>query len=108
MTPARVKEIATKYETLLLKGGSKPERLKDEVPVPGSPARYISTEERLNHLLWMCSALKEIAEQEGRIEKAMRWLGFIQGALWSADIVTIEDLKHDNMPAGAEFSKERV
>jgi hypothetical protein len=35
-----------------------------------------------------------------RIEKAMRWLGFIQGALWSHNIYTIEEMKNHNKPIG--------
>jgi hypothetical protein len=34
---------------------------------------------------------------EGRREKAMRWLGFIQGVLWMLG-VPLEDLKNMNRP----------
>jgi hypothetical protein len=38
-----------------------------------------------------------------RREKAMRWLGFVQGYLWTATYCTIEDLKKVNRPSdGAE------
>ncbi len=42
-----------------------------------------------------------VAAQESfhsKKEKAMRWLGFIQGALWGAGLTTIEEMKHVNMP----------
>lgn len=32
-----------------------------------------------------------------RREKFMRWLGFMQGVLWSNDIYTIDELKQHNM-----------
>lgn len=35
---------------------------------------------------------------EGRIEKAMRWLGFMQGALWSIDIFSLDELKDHSRP----------
>ncbi|MDD2696684.1 MAG: hypothetical protein PHE52_00800 [Candidatus Pacebacteria bacterium] len=36
--------------------------------------------------------------KEGRIEKAFRWLGFIQGCLWSTGEYTLEDLMNHNRP----------
>jgi hypothetical protein len=35
---------------------------------------------------------------ENRIEKACRWLGFIQGCLWTNGIYSIEELKNHNKP----------
>jgi len=37
---------------------------------------------------------------EGRREKFMRWLGFIQGALWADGVYGIDDLKEHNRPNG--------
>jgi hypothetical protein len=34
--------------------------------------------------------------EEGKIDKAMRWLGFIQGVLCQSGIYTIEELKSHN------------
>ncbi len=36
---------------------------------------------------------------EGRIEKAFRWLGFIQGCLWSTRQFSLEDLKNHSRPS---------
>jgi hypothetical protein len=33
---------------------------------------------------------------EDKIEKAMRWLGFVQGVLWVCGVYTLEQLKADN------------
>ena len=33
---------------------------------------------------------------EGKMEKTFRWLGFIQGCLWSLGIYSLEDLKNHN------------
>lgn len=46
------------------------------------------------------SMLDEMTEfvREGRIEKAFRWLGFIQGILWLNGVYTLTDLKNHNRP----------
>ncbi|OGI83813.1 hypothetical protein A2997_01745 [Candidatus Nomurabacteria bacterium RIFCSPLOWO2_01_FULL_36_10b] len=36
--------------------------------------------------------------EEGRIEKTFRWLGFIQGVLWSNRLFTLDDLKNHSKP----------
>ena len=61
---------------------------------------------RMSHLLWMAGAGVDLV-REGRLEKACRWLGFLQGALWWAGIQSIENAKKHNMPAGAEFDANR-
>lgn len=43
---------------------------------------------------------------DGRREKVMRWLGFMQGVLWSHG-VDLETLKRMNMPAGAAYDEGR-
>lgn len=40
--------------------------------------------------------------REGRLEKAFRWLGFIQGCLWMAGHMTINELRDHNRPDQAE------
>ena len=46
----------------------------------------------LQHCAWMClQALQYNSEK--RTDKAMRWLGFIQGVLWSERIFSIDQLK---------------
>lgn len=59
------------------------------------------------HLLWMCEQIPTFL-QEGRREKAMRWLGFLQGALWAYRWRSVEAMKTDNAPKGTEIDKERV
>lgn len=41
-------------------------------------------------------------------EDRLRWLGFIQGALWVMRIRTIENMKRDNMPDGVEYNPDNV
>jgi hypothetical protein len=51
---------------------------------------------QLNH----CKALAILAIEipTKRLEKKLRWLGFIQGVLWAHGLSTLEDLKKANMP----------
>lgn len=51
------------------------------------------------HLLYMCNQINEFIAEDRR-EKAMRWLGFVQGALWQAGVFTIDELKNHNRPDG--------
>lgn len=56
---------------------------------------------KLCHVWWAVGQTK-VFVQEGRLEKAFRWLGFIQGALWFAGIYSVEELANHNKPAGEE------
>lgn len=65
---------------------------------------YIKAERngpRWAHLIFMCEEGLTYAVE--RREKAMRWLGFVQGALWALDAAPIEALKNMNRPEGEEF-----
>ena len=51
--------------------------------------------------LMHCHGMLDQMEQfvkEGRMDKAFRWLGFIQGCLWSAGHYTLDDLKNHSRP----------
>ncbi|RJO59537.1 hypothetical protein C4546_01525 [Candidatus Parcubacteria bacterium] len=55
----------------------------------------------LMHDLEHChDMLDKIAEfvREGRMEKAFRWLGFVQGVLWASRVYSLTDLKNHNRP----------
>ena len=44
--------------------------------------------------------------KEGRIEKAFRWLGFVQGCLWSTRQYSLEELRNHSRP-GTEITKTK-
>ena len=52
--------------------------------------------EARRHCHWM--AKEALSWPQERLEKKMRWMGFIQGILWMIDGVSIEDLKKNNKP----------
>lgn len=57
----------------------------------------LSSTSGLEHCYAMLDKMVELVKA-GRIEKAFRWLGFIQGCLWMAKIYTIEELKNQSRP----------
>lgn len=48
-----------------------------------------------DHLLWMCHEATAFMKA-GYREKAMRWLGFIQGAFWAHGLRSVDEMKEDN------------
>jgi hypothetical protein len=52
------------------------------------------------HVCWMLGTIPSMMES-GRREKAMRWLGFVQGYLWAIGAAEIDEMKNDNRPQAA-------
>lgn len=89
MTPERVLEVVAIYEKRFEDIGVKPLKLGD-----GSGELDIHSRD-VRHLAWMLGEIKgQIAANE--IEKAMRWLGFVQGALWCYEWYTIDQMREHN------------
>ena len=55
---------------------------------------------RLSHIRYMCDTVANSDDFKGNepanVEKAMRWLGFIQGTLNAYGFFTIDQMKEDN------------
>ena len=60
----------------------------------------LSTTVVVSHLKFMCEEAQRFVDQD-RVEKAMRWLGFLQGVLWKEEVFTLDDLKKQSMPSDA-------
>jgi hypothetical protein len=52
------------------------------------------TYKHVGYMLWQIPQFIK----EGRKEKANRWLGFVQGVLWTKGFYTIEEMKEHNRP----------
>ena len=96
MTPQKLKEVFAQYRRILLglayvKSAKLPDHLYDFSGLSASVTDVFS------HAVYMCEEASKFVD-EGRIEKAMRWLGFIQGVLWSYGVRSLTDLKQDSMP----------
>lgn len=97
MSPDRIKQALGSYLEAITAMSYVPQRHLDEYA-------YSLSKESLEHAAWMCQqAISFVGE--GRIEKACRWLGFVQGVLWCRGVRTIDEMRRDNMPEGAEFQE---
>ncbi len=90
MDSEKICEVLDEYEVFFNNYGVKPVRHADS-------RNCCSFEENLAHLLWMAIEIRKFLEAN-KVEKAMRWLGFIQGSLWSNRLQTIAQLKTSNRP----------
>jgi hypothetical protein len=106
MTPTKLKSVFQVYVSrleaevqirdTLLKSASPPPRQfgAAETCVLNSAVAYAN---ELAHLRFMCEEAQKFVDQ-GRIEKAMRWLGFLQGVLWARGFYSLDDLKNHSKP----------
>lgn len=83
MTSQQIKDVADKYIVELDKEGFK---------AVHNLAGNIS---ELGHAAWMCSQIK-IFVDEGDLDKANRWLGFVQGVLWTQGFYSIFEMRDHN------------
>jgi hypothetical protein len=88
MTQEQIKNVAFKYEAILADIGI--ETIKyDEINTPKLKTEF------LEHAAWMLGEIPEHLNN-GHVEKAHRWLGFVQGIFWTLGILNINDMKNDN------------
>lgn len=59
-----------------------------------------NSRERIGHALWMCTQIPDIIWRN-LVPKANRWLGFVQGVLWTDGGFSIDQMKEDNRGKGA-------
>lgn len=95
MTPDKILEVVGLYETMLQRHGDAPARIGPD-SISQSDVRRYSTKRA--HLLTMPPRIREFVAA-GRTEKAFRWLGFIQGALWADGYYSVDELAEHNRPA---------
>lgn len=110
MTPEKTKEALQKLAAICLKHDAEnPHRLdgscvcRCDLTTIFGPGRRVTTHQ-LNHLLFLANEA-QVLLNEGRVEKTMRWLGFIQGALWGLGLTAISDMKDLNRPDERSGSK---
>lgn len=87
MTNGQINDIITKYEEHLSAYGV-PMQFTAHGIVPAG-------DQAARHVLWMCSKVRNHLV-EGRREKALRWLGFVQGVLWTFGHYTLDDVRDHN------------
>ena len=57
--------------------------------------RNPSHAEALGHAVHMCDQIKGLVAEK-KLDKAHRWLGFLQGILWTQGIFTIDEMRAHN------------
>jgi hypothetical protein len=90
MDKNKIKEVSYMYEKFLKDKGCVSKKYDSETKLIQP-----SEQEALSHILYMIEEIKKFIK-ENRVEKAFRWLGFIQGLLWSYGIISLETLKEHN------------
>ena len=98
MTKDQIVHLCERYaetfrQVLRVYGTQGPARLSNE-DLANEPVR-LPTAHRFAHYWWMCLQIEGFIE-EGKSDKAMRWLGFLQGVLFSEVNYSIDDLKDGN------------
>lgn len=88
MIPSKILEVTASLDVVLEALG---------IAVVRHPTdKHPATEtERLEHLRWMCVQINDFV-QTGQHDKANRWLGFVQGSMWTHGRITIDVLRKIN------------
>lgn len=88
MTSAQILEVVNRYDQLLRDAGYMPiEHSHEQHP--------ISVRAQLNHVRSMVPRMRQMLN-DGHSDKVNRWLGWVQGVLWSCGIKTLAEERDDN------------
>lgn len=95
MKVEQVEHAVEELDQLILRrfGTVKPAQKATNVTNP----REDNTHSDFSHLRWCLVNISEFMDR-GKTEKAMRWLGFVQGALWMTGLASVDELKDMNKP----------
>lgn len=94
--PDMILNAVYKYEQELAAKGVMAQRCDISQPIGADHAKALS------HVAWCLGEIQVFVADE-RLDKANRWLGFVQGALWMLNHNTIDSFRADNS-AGQETS----
>lgn len=98
MTLKQLLRVLNQYDTDLGKHLLGGEAQRHQALNSPSPDVYSQQQ----HARWMCRQaivslkINFAADPAQSKEKAMRWLGFIQGVLWSTGVRSIDEMRADN------------
>lgn len=91
----QVRKLVDHYGSVLLGTGNPPQQINPNIRVSISGDLILLSQIK-RHLTWMCNQVSDGKMSETKMN---RWLGFIQGCLFMAGILTIEQLKKDVLEA---------
>ena len=92
MTKNKIKKVAEYYKECL---NCRAERYTPDEKIGRSFSDGVVI---LKHCRYMVNEILSFLEQN-RIEKALRWLGFLQGCLWATGVFSLDELKGHNKPS---------
>ena len=98
MTKDKLVELVTFYRKVCESHFETARLAYTTYPVKGSrvqvgPERLEDDPSITSHIAWMCDRILQDYIPNGNIEKAMRWLGFIQGCFVWAGIYNLEEIR---------------
>lgn len=99
MTSDKVLSIFMEYATNL-RGAAEPTKFPSPDHVL-QPEHKSQVRMAVSHLLYMSVEGMKLVHHL-RMEKAMRWLGFVQGSLWALGLRSLSEVKTDNKPTDGE------
>jgi hypothetical protein len=95
MDAQKTLEVVKKYQDIF-------QLYLDAEPIDAPYDFIINEEDRERHFDHCASMLirmeKILKEEPHRLGKMFRWLGFIQGVLWTHGVLCLTELKNDNRP----------
>ncbi|MDO8669308.1 MAG: hypothetical protein Q7K65_03370 [Candidatus Buchananbacteria bacterium] len=91
MTADKIREVASKYKETLTNLNIPVNKLSDYTAYTHNRVAILS------HVHWMLYEVDKLVNK-GKLEKAFRWLGCIQGCFFSLGMLSLEDLKNDSRP----------
>ena len=100
MSDAKIRNLLNGYERKLVEirdAHQSDEKWFGYQQVPGT--------DKMEHALGMIPKMRVFLE-EGRREKAFRWLGFLQGVFWMANIYTVEELANHSRPSKGDLKEQ--
>ncbi len=92
MTKDQILSTIQRYDRLCGQYGVTPTRISKTTFIDDIVAQ---NREIIAHMRYMIAEIPKLLEAD-KIEKAMRWLGFVQGVMWSLGIYNLETLRDDN------------
>ncbi len=96
MDGKKVLQVISVYRTFFETSGIPKNNFPHDKPV-----KWYVEENVLAHCHGMLDEM-EVFVAEGRMDKVFRWLGFIQGCLWTTGHYNLESLKNHNRPSSAD------
>lgn len=93
MTIEKILNVIGKYRSLFDQQGIPKRAWSREIRVEHGQQR-----DALAHCHFMLDHMEEFAKKPDKLMKLMRWLGFIQGALWMSGSFAVAELKNHSRP----------